>query len=81
MPPPAAGGDGDAGAAAAAAGSSADGAGEGSGRKLRLMEVFNHRIYKIFGEHEEIELINDQYWTIRAEEVAPEEPAAAPTTS
>ena len=74
VPPPAAGGDGDAGAAAAAAaGSSADGAGEGSGRKLRLMEVVNHRIYKIFGEHEEIELINDQYWTIRAEEVAAEE--------
>ena len=62
-----------AGAAAAAAGASGGGAGEGSGRKLRLMEVFNHRIYKIFGEHEEIELINDQYWTIRAEEVAPEE--------
>merc|ERR1719171_1230126 len=42
------------------------------------MEVFNHRIYKIFGETEEIENINDQYWTIRAEEVAPEEEGAGP---
>ena len=42
-------------------------------RRLRMMEVFNHRIYKIFQEHEEIENINDQYWTIRAEEMAPEE--------
>ena len=38
-------------------------------RRLRLMEVFNHRIYKIFQDHEEIDTINDQYWTIRAEEM------------
>ena len=38
-----------------------------------MMEVFNHRIYKIFQDHEEIDNINDQYWTIRAEELAPEE--------
>ena len=42
-------------------------------RRLRMMEVFNHRIYKIFQDVEEIDTINDQYWTIRAEEVAPEE--------
>ena len=36
--------------------------------RLRMMEVFNHRIYKIFNEHDEIDAINDQYWTIRAEE-------------
>merc|ERR1712196_302519 len=42
------------------------------------MEVFNHRIYKIFQEHEEIDTINDQYWTIRAEEISPEETDAAP---
>jgi len=42
-------------------------------RRLRMMEVFNHRIYKIFQEHEEIDTINDQYWTIRAEAIAPEE--------
>jgi ubiquitin carboxyl-terminal hydrolase 7 len=47
-------------------------------RHLRMMEVFNHRIYKIFQEHEEIDTINDQYWTIRAEEVAPEELSAGP---
>ena len=42
-------------------------------RRLRMMEVFNNRIYKIFNETEEIETINDQYWTIRAEEIAPDE--------
>ena len=42
------------------------------------MEVFNHRIYKIFDAAEEIENINDQYWTIRAEELAPEELSAGP---
>jgi len=47
-------------------------------RRLRMMEVFNHRIYKIFSETEEIESINDQYWTIRAEEVPPEELDAGP---
>jgi len=47
-------------------------------RRLRMMEVFNHRIYKIFNETEEIETINDQYWTIRAEEMAPEEEGAGP---
>merc|ERR1712070_836687 len=41
--------------------------------RLRMMEVFNNRIYKIFNETEEIETINDQYWTIRAEEIAPDE--------
>lgn len=43
--------------------------------RLRLMEVFNHRIYKIFQPTEEIDSINDQYWTIRAEEMPPEEVA------
>ena len=47
-------------------------------RKLRMMEVFNHRIYKIFQDHEEIDNINDQYWTIRAEEQAPEEVSPGP---
>jgi len=47
-------------------------------RRLRMMEVFNHRIYKIFQEHEEIDNINDQYWTIRAEEMAPEELSMGP---
>jgi ubiquitin carboxyl-terminal hydrolase 7 len=47
-------------------------------RRLRMMEVFNHRIYKIFAETEEIETINDQYWTIRAEEMAPEEADCGP---
>ena len=45
---------------------------------LRMMEVFNHRIYKIFQAHEEIDTINDQYWTIRAEAISPEELEAAP---
>ncbi|KAK6126581.1 hypothetical protein DH2020_039692 [Rehmannia glutinosa] len=38
--------------------------------ELRLLEVFYHKIYKIFPLHEKIENINDQYWTLRAEEVS-----------
>ncbi|XP_062204284.1 ubiquitin C-terminal hydrolase 12-like isoform X2 [Phragmites australis] len=37
--------------------------------ELRLLEVFYHKIYKIFPPHEKIENINDQYWTLRAEEI------------
>ncbi|XP_073352642.1 ubiquitin C-terminal hydrolase 12 isoform X19 [Aegilops tauschii subsp. strangulata] len=37
--------------------------------ELRVLEVFYHKIYKIFPLHEKIENINDQYWTLRAEEV------------
>ncbi|PWA59951.1 hypothetical protein CTI12_AA386750 [Artemisia annua] len=33
------------------------------GAELRLLEVFYHKIYK------KIENINDQYWTLRAEEL------------
>ncbi|EXC03812.1 Ubiquitin carboxyl-terminal hydrolase 12 [Morus notabilis] len=36
--------------------------------ELRLLEVFYHKIYKIFPHTEKIENINDQYWTLRAEE-------------
>ncbi|GAU36434.1 hypothetical protein TSUD_19700 [Trifolium subterraneum] len=36
--------------------------------ELRLLEVFNHKIYKIFHVNENIENINDHYWTLRAEE-------------
>ncbi|THG22138.1 hypothetical protein TEA_020854 [Camellia sinensis var. sinensis] len=36
--------------------------------ELRLLEVFYHKIYKIFPLNEKIENINDQYWTLRAEE-------------
>ena len=43
------------------------------GRKMRMMEVFNHRIYKVFNDTDEVDAINDQYWTIRAEEVPPDE--------
>ncbi|KAE8807002.1 Ubiquitin carboxyl-terminal hydrolase 13 [Hordeum vulgare] len=35
----------------------------------RLLEVFYHKIYKIFAPSEKIENINDQYWTLRAEEI------------
>ncbi|XP_057430326.1 ubiquitin C-terminal hydrolase 13-like [Lotus japonicus] len=37
--------------------------------ELRLLEVFYHKIYKVFPPNEKIENINDQYWTLRAEEV------------
>ncbi|CAK9213983.1 unnamed protein product [Sphagnum troendelagicum] len=41
--------------------------------ELRVLEVFYHKIYKIFPLNEKIENINDQYWTLRAEEIPDEE--------
>ncbi|KAJ1287845.1 hypothetical protein BS78_02G042300 [Paspalum vaginatum] len=46
--------------------------------ELRLLEVFYHKIYKVFAPSEKIENINDQYWTLRAEEVPEEEKNLGP---
>ncbi|XP_020097199.1 ubiquitin carboxyl-terminal hydrolase 12-like isoform X2 [Ananas comosus] len=46
--------------------------------ELRLLEVFYHKIYKIFPPSEKIENINDQYWTLRAEEIPEEEKSLGP---
>lgn len=46
--------------------------------ELRLLEVFYHKIYKIFPVTEPIESINDQYWTLRAEEIPEEEKEIGP---
>ncbi|OIW04146.1 hypothetical protein TanjilG_00706 [Lupinus angustifolius] len=46
--------------------------------ELRLLEVFYHKIYKVFPPTEKIEGINDQYWTLRAEEVPEEEKNLGP---
>nr|XP_043631310.1 ubiquitin C-terminal hydrolase 12-like [Erigeron canadensis] len=46
--------------------------------ELRLLEVFYHKIYKIFPLTEKIENINDQYWTLRAEEIPEEEKNLGP---
>ncbi|CAA0818763.1 Ubiquitin carboxyl-terminal hydrolase 12 [Striga hermonthica] len=46
--------------------------------ELRLLEVFYHKIYKIFPINEKIENINDQYWTLRAEEIPEEEKHLGP---
>ncbi|XP_044505519.1 ubiquitin C-terminal hydrolase 12-like isoform X2 [Mangifera indica] len=46
--------------------------------ELRLLEVFYHKIYKIFPPNEKIENINDQYWTLRAEEIPEEEQCLGP---
>ncbi|CAN1298215.1 Ubiquitin C-terminal hydrolase 12 [Linum perenne] len=46
--------------------------------ELRLLEVFYHKIYKIFPPNEKIENINDQYWTLRAEEIPEEEKQIGP---
>ncbi|XP_059435345.1 ubiquitin C-terminal hydrolase 12-like isoform X1 [Corylus avellana] len=46
--------------------------------ELRLLEVFYHKIYKIFPLSEKIENINDQYWTLRAEEIPEEEKNLGP---
>ncbi|XP_020222198.1 ubiquitin carboxyl-terminal hydrolase 12 isoform X2 [Cajanus cajan] len=46
--------------------------------QLRLLEVFYHKIYKIFPLSETIENINDHYWTLRAEEIPEEEKSLGP---
>uniref|UniRef100_A0A7N0V5G9 ubiquitinyl hydrolase 1 n=1 Tax=Kalanchoe fedtschenkoi TaxID=63787 RepID=A0A7N0V5G9_KALFE len=46
--------------------------------ELRVIEVFYHKIYKIFPLNEKIENINDQYWTLRAEEIPEEEKNLGP---
>ncbi|XP_028075103.1 ubiquitin carboxyl-terminal hydrolase 13-like isoform X1 [Camellia sinensis] len=46
--------------------------------ELRLLEVFYHKIYKFFPANEKIENINDQYWTLRAEEIPEEEKNLGP---
>ncbi|CAK9869375.1 unnamed protein product [Sphagnum jensenii] len=46
--------------------------------ELRILEVFYHKIYKIFPSNEKIENINDQYWTLRAEEIPEEEKELGP---
>ncbi|WOL02144.1 ubiquitin carboxyl-terminal hydrolase 13-like [Canna indica] len=46
--------------------------------ELRLLEVFYHKIYKVFPPSEKIENINDQYWTLRAEEIPEEEKNLGP---
>ncbi|KAF8005627.1 hypothetical protein BT93_K0032 [Corymbia citriodora subsp. variegata] len=46
--------------------------------ELRLLEVFYHKIYKIFPLNEKIENINDQYWTLRSEEIPEEEKNLGP---
>ena len=43
------------------------------GIKLRLLELFYSQIYKVFDEDQDISDINDQYWTLRAEEVPKDE--------
>ncbi|GAB2296160.1 CSN-associated deubiquitinating enzyme Ubp12 [Dionaea muscipula] len=46
--------------------------------ELRLLEVFYQKIYKIFPSNEKIEDINDQCWTLRAEEIPEEEKNLGP---
>ncbi|KAL1549232.1 CSN-associated deubiquitinating enzyme Ubp12 [Salvia divinorum] len=47
--------------------------------ELRLLEVFYHKIYKIYTILEKIENINDQYWTLRAEEIPEKEKNLGPS--
>ncbi|KAI3837024.1 hypothetical protein MKW98_005357, partial [Papaver atlanticum] len=46
--------------------------------ELRLLEVFYHKIYKIFSLSEKIENADDQFWTLRAEEIPEEEKNLGP---
>ncbi|KAH7415376.1 hypothetical protein KP509_14G040100 [Ceratopteris richardii] len=48
--------------------------------ELRILEVFYHKIYKVFNANEKIENINDQYWTLRAEEIPQEELQMGPNS-
>ncbi|KAJ0905468.1 putative ubiquitinyl hydrolase 1 [Helianthus annuus] len=45
---------------------------------LDFLKYFYHKIYKIFPLTEKIENINDQYWTLRAEEIPEEEKNLGP---
>ncbi|GKV35063.1 hypothetical protein SLEP1_g43381 [Rubroshorea leprosula] len=46
--------------------------------ELRLLEVFDHKIYKIFPPNEKIKNRKDQYWTLQAEEIPEEEKNLGP---
>ncbi|KAE8711065.1 Ubiquitin carboxyl-terminal hydrolase 12 [Hibiscus syriacus] len=46
--------------------------------ELRLLEIINHKIYKIVPPDEMVENINDEYWTLRAEEIPEEEKNLGP---
>ncbi|KAL9274385.1 Ubiquitin C-terminal hydrolase 13-like protein [Drosera capensis] len=46
--------------------------------ELRMLEVFYHKIYKIFPSNEKREHINGRYWTLRAEEIPEEEKNLGP---
>jgi len=46
---------------------------ESGGGNLRLLQIFGSKIYKVIPGNEMIDSINDQYWTLRAEEVVPHE--------
>lgn len=56
-------------ALAAAVGPAAAGAKAG----LRLLEIFSHRVYKVFAPTDRVADINDAYWTLRAEPVEEDE--------
>lgn len=53
----------------------------GAGAELRLFEIFNCRIYKVFDHKERVDQISDGYWHLRAEEARPSAGSslAAPT--
>ncbi|KAH7866535.1 hypothetical protein Vadar_021651 [Vaccinium darrowii] len=46
--------------------------------ELRLLEIFYHKIYKIFPVDEKIENLDDQYWILRTEEIPEEEKILGP---
>ncbi|KAK8641315.1 hypothetical protein V6N13_010728 [Hibiscus sabdariffa] len=46
--------------------------------ELRLLQIFHHKIYKVFQPSDKIENINDKYWTLRAEEIPEEEKNLGP---
>ena len=47
--------------------------GPAAGTALRLLEIFSHRVYKVFAPADRVADINDAYWTLRAEPVEGDE--------
>lgn len=46
---------------------------EYDGREFRFIEVYNSKVYKVCDPGHQVEQINDQYWSLRAEVVSEEE--------
>ena len=51
---------------------------EHKSKKLRLMEVWRSKVFKVFDSEDEVARIDDSYWTLRVEAVLDDEEGAVP---